>query len=324
VILAAVLITLFSEGAHTITDITNAEYYNLIASNTVIGRFTLFNKIQSNQCEKGRIGWDSETANWTNFADVVWGLSGNSIDIGWDQGGAGNLELTATPPSGSPVNVWTRPDDWFDTILVRIDTIPPASPLNVAVTLSESQIDGQGFRDLLAINGTRNGTDQIMITLGGYNATHQPPFSMSSILGFVPGEDEFLSSDMLAVFLQRGIVPADTDGDGLPDWWEEQYFSGSTNANPTATCSNEVNTVRDAYIAGLDPNDALSFFELSNVWNRLWWNATSGRVYNIYWTTNLLNTFQPLKTNFTGNSFTDTTHGVEEKCFYKIDVRLDE
>jgi len=121
----------------------------------------------------------------------------------------------------------------------------------------------------------------------------------------------------------------DTDGDGLPDWWEEQYFSGATNANPDAICSNGVNTVMEAYIAGLNPNDPNAAFLISlrqySPQAVLEWNATSGRVYSVYWTSNLLNGFgSPMQSNYTGGVYTDETHNAEEKGFYKIDVKLSE
>jgi hypothetical protein len=114
----------------------------------------------------------------------------------------------------------------------------------------------------------------------------------------------------------------DSDGDGLPDVWEEAYFGGSTNASPAAMASNGVNTVYEAYVAGIDPTDPKAHFRVSNVWNTLGWNATSGRVYSIWWSTNLLNGFQPLETNiiWPQNSWTgqaDTAEG-----FYKLDVQL--
>ena len=50
----------------------------------------------------------------------------------------------------------------------------------------------------------------------------------------------------------------------------------------------------------------------------------SGRVYTIYWTSNLLSGFgNPWKTNITDGVYTDTTHIAEEKGFYKIDVELE-
>jgi len=118
--------------------------------------------------------------------------------------------------------------------------------------------------------------------------------------------------------------PEDSDGNGLPDWWEVQYLGG-IGADPSALCSNNVDTVLAAYIAGFDPTDPDAFFGITggDVINKiLLWEAVSGRVYSVYWTTNLLNEFQPLETNYTGGAITDTLHGTESKCFYKLDVRL--
>jgi len=101
-----------------------------------------------------------------------------------------------------------------------------------------------------------------------------------------------------------------------------------TNANPAATASNEVNTVQDCYIAGLNPTDPDAAFLISDFSPQssvLGWNATSGRVYTVYWTSNLLSGFQPLETNvaWTAVPFTDTNHPGEEKGFYKIEVELE-
>ncbi len=81
--------------------------------------------------------------------------------------------------------------------------------------------------------------------------------------------------------------------------------------------------MRDAYIAGFDPTDANAGFGVSNVRNILWWNNASGRVYTVYWSSNLLNGFQTLETNWIGGVFTDTVHSAEPSGFYKIKVRLE-
>lgn len=120
----------------------------------------------------------------------------------------------------------------------------------------------------------------------------------------------------------------DRDRDGLTDGWEQRYFLNPTNANPAAGCSNGVNTVLQAYISGLDPNDPNSKFLTSALRsptsNVLGWNATSGRVYSIYWATNLLEGFHPLETNipWTVGYFTDSVHSASEEGFYKIKVEL--
>ncbi len=123
----------------------------------------------------------------------------------------------------------------------------------------------------------------------------------------------------------------DTDSDGLPDWWEIQYYGGATNAIPDAMASNGVNSVKEAYIAGFNPTNPAASFLISNLSpliseNVLQWQGVSGRVYTVYWTSNLLTGFgSPLTNNlpWTGSTFTDTTHSATDKGFYKIEVEVE-
>ena len=129
--------------------------------------------------------------------------------------------------------------------------------------------------------------------------------------------------------LGQSIAAADTDSDGLPDEWEEQHYGGATNAVATNLCANGVNTVLEAYIAGLNPTNAQSRFLLSSVFSPqssvLSWDSVSGRVYSVWWTSNLLSSFQPLETNlpWTEMPYTDTNHPGEGQGFYKIEVELE-
>ncbi len=116
----------------------------------------------------------------------------------------------------------------------------------------------------------------------------------------------------------------DKDINGIPDSWERRYYGGATRANPSATCSNGINTVREAYIAGLDPTDPGSKFLTSILpGNALRWNAISGRVYSIWWTTNLLENFQPLEPNlpWTQGGYTNPNPGQTD--YYKIKIKMD-
>jgi hypothetical protein len=115
----------------------------------------------------------------------------------------------------------------------------------------------------------------------------------------------------------------DTDADGLPNDWELLYYGGETNANPAAMAANEVNTVMAAYITGIDPTDPDALFEAALTdGSALRWTATSGRVYSVWSTTNLLESFQPLETNilWPQAGWTDTVPRVES--FYRIDVEI--
>ena len=123
------------------------------------------------------------------------------------------------------------------------------------------------------------------------------------------------------------ITYVDADADGLPDEWEQQYFGGDQ--SPDAIASNGVNTMLEAYIVGLDPTDPDSMFVLTdlipeNDENRMHWTSVSGRVYSVYFSTNLLDGFQSLETNipWSAGFFSDTNHTENDQMFYKIGVEL--
>ena len=140
----------------------------------------------------------------------------------------------------------------------------------------------------------------------------------------------YIGSDDGYLYCLHDASPAssDADNDGLPDWWETQYYGGPTNANPNAMGANGVNTVMEAYIAGLNPTNPASLFVItdfeSDLQNVIYWPGVNGRVYTVYWSSNLLGGFDLLESNvpWTCNSFTDTIHTTEGKGFYKIDVQL--
>ena len=135
------------------------------------------------------------------------------------------------------------------------------------------------------------------------------------------GSEHTGDSNPFNVFALAG----DTDGDGIPDWWELQYYGGATNANPSAICSNGVNTVLEAYIAGFVPTDPNALFVLDGFGDELWWSGIPGRVYGVWWSSNLFTGFQPLETNipWSPGGFTDTVHTAEDKGFYKLDVKME-
>ena len=123
----------------------------------------------------------------------------------------------------------------------------------------------------------------------------------------------------------------DTDGDGIPDDWETTYFGGPTNANASALAANGVNTIMESFIAGLNPNNPDSVFEVhgstqasGNQSVLTWTPSVTGRVYAISWTTNLHNQFTPLVTNLPGpqTTYTTTVHTLHPSTYFRIEVRM--
>ncbi|QBG47592.1 hypothetical protein EGM51_09360 [Verrucomicrobia bacterium S94] len=126
---------------------------------------------------------------------------------------------------------------------------------------------------------------------------------------------------------ENAAVAQDFDQDGLPDWWEYKYTGGVTNAATDRIAANAVNTFEQCYVAGIDPSEADRVFLLSGIdsspsQNRLFWPAVPGRVYTVYWATNLFSEFELLESNVTAGAFTDVFHGTDDCGFYKLGVEL--
>ncbi len=153
----------------------------------------------------------------------------------------------------------------------------------------------------------------------------------------------------------------DTDGDGLPDWWEYQYF-GDVEAieNPDELREGHRMTAREAFIAGTDPTDPDSVFFITAVapqysdeytefvWTDpedethstttkvyevvghiLSWPTVPERLYTIEYTTNILSgSFtmlledEPAHVNTFTNSFSSDEAVIPR--FYRARVRLSE
>jgi len=114
-----------------------------------------------------------------------------------------------------------------------------------------------------------------------------------------------------------GVAEQDFDRDDLPNRWERSYFGGSTNASPSGDGDMDGNSNLTEYIAGLCPTNADSF-RLQTNGNALEWPAVSGRVYDVYFTTNLMSGFEMLQ------SFDRPAGGITNIAtgFYRVNVRL--
>lgn len=104
----------------------------------------------------------------------------------------------------------------------------------------------------------------------------------------------------------------DADGDGLPDWWETEYFGNPTNALPFASAAEGSYSLAEAWLADLNPLNATAAFPRAGIDTglaeslRITIDPTStARVYGVEWTTNLVESppvwiWQPLLATGTG------------------------
>ncbi len=128
--------------------------------------------------------------------------------------------------------------------------------------------------------------------------------------------------------LQRMV---DTDGNGLPDWWELEYFGHLTGTDPNADPDHDGMSNLAEWIAGTNPTNAASCLRASVVSATnsngvvVNWSSVTGKLYWLARSTNLETGFSTVvATNIAAtaptNIFTDTTALPGNPSFYRIGV----
>ncbi len=229
------------------------------------------------------------------------------------------------PASTEMARVHRQMADDAYSLLVCLDDIRVD---NQAPVIGPIEVDSEPGSPTVQFSASANDPDGAIASYqwefgDGTTATNSSPEYTYGTSGWYLVSCTVTDNENVSVTSWYYFQSADADGDGLPDEWEQEHFGGDI--DPSVLSSNGVNSLIEAYVAGLDPNDPDASFELASLTgnNLLGWNAITGRVYTIYWSSNLLSTFQTLETNFTGGAFTDFTHGVEGTGFYKIDVQME-
>lgn len=97
----------------------------------------------------------------------------------------------------------------------------------------------------------------------------------------------------------------DSDGDGLPDYWEIKYFGDLTTTDGTGDQDGDGLTDLEEYLSASDPTSSSSSFVFydsppSPTTFTVRWASASNRTYTIRYTTNLMESFTVLVTNIPG------------------------
>jgi hypothetical protein len=126
---------------------------------------------------------------------------------------------------------------------------------------------------------------------------------------------------------------ADSNSNGLPDWWELLHFGSTTGANPATDDDGDGVTNFQEWIAGTNPTNpsdklAITSFTMDPASGQpvLGWPSAFGRLYDIEYTENLQLPFANAQSDLPAsppfNVWQDTAPRAPNSGFYRLKVRL--
>ncbi len=121
----------------------------------------------------------------------------------------------------------------------------------------------------------------------------------------------------------------DTDGNGLPDWWEQQYFGQLTGTVTNADPDHDGENNLAEFLAGTVPTNGLSALKLTSPAETpakftVQWPSVAGRYYRVWRYTNLVTPGTLVQTNINAtpplNLFTDFPPATAKNAFYRLQL----
>jgi len=253
--------TVASTSPFVVGDGNNTAELNLLGGTNV---FITGLRIASNSMLTGS---GAIAANVTNSGVMAPGASAGRFDI------TGNLVLSNSSDLRLEIGGHT-PGTQFDFIRVTGNTTL-GGKLSVSLT--------NGFQNVMT-----NGAAFTVLTNGSPLAGAFTNVASGATLTTTDGYARFtvLYAGVTSVRL-TGLAIVDTDNDGMPDWWEDQFSLNKTNAaDATLDLDGDRALNADEFRAGTIPTNAASVFrivalqrETGNV--RITWTTVGGKSYRV-------------------------------------------
>jgi len=205
---------------------------------------------------------------------------------------------------------------------------PPAAPFTGSADFDGVAISTNGttWWEIQSLrNLTPNVWTQLVVNLNnvpvGYGATCRIRFNQYDNFAVTTmAEPDGIAIDDISL---TGAL-YDTDGDGLPDWWEQTYFVNATTALPGEDSDGDGQTNLQEFLAGTNPQNAGSVLQITGVDGfTITWSCVAGKNYQVLWADALPGAWTegpefPAEAGQTTLSYTDPTAGGSGQRFYKI------
>ena len=186
-------------------------------------------------------------------------------------------------------------------------TVTPASTNVVPGNSADFVVTASNYYRIASL--TTNGTAVTGVTFDNSSASYN--FTWSNVQ----------AAGTLAVTFTAQLA---NDPAGTPYWWLAGY--GLTNYNADAVADQDADGLKtwQEYIAGTDPTSAASTLKVAQTnRNTVTWSPVAGRLYSVYWSTNLVQGFSNLASGITypQGSFTNTSPNAKVN-HYQVRVQL--
>jgi hypothetical protein len=275
-------------------------------------------------------------ARWWALFGVVWLAGGGPTAV---RGGIPEPDLVwygrvMGVSGGNPVRLTAG------TMVWRVEPLLGGAALELTTTLTnindqfsyvlrvpcESPEPGGGVSDgVVVLSNPAVTYSRVTVTLNGQ------PVRLSGPTGqFAPGLAD--RGRIERIDLETAGALPDSDGDGLPDAWEQQYFGSPTGANPEEDSDGDGATNREEFLAGTNPRDPQSRFAVVNISIApagvfVEWSSEAGRRYRVKRATSLLvgpAAYETLAGGIDGtppmNQFLDVSASAGSMHFYLIQL----
>jgi hypothetical protein len=251
----------------------------------------------------------------TNIGDVTWKTVSVTVT---------NAVLQNNGPNGSDFALVNT--DGVDDIFHMIE----ATYADIQYTLTANGGIG-GTVSPTSTNVLSGGSTDFVITASNYYRIATLTTNGTAVTGMLFDNNTTTTNFIWSNVQASGVLAATftaqvvTNAADTPYSWLAGY--GLTNYEADSVLDQDSDGLRawQEYIAGTDPTNTTSGFTAAQTTrNTITWSTVSGRVYSVYWSTNLVKGFQPLETNipWTQGSFTNATPDSRVN-HYQIKIRME-